>query len=165
MRGDGLLADSGERHCERRLTAARSGSCSYFEKRVFGIGGRFVPCRSTDTAKADRCPDAGYRSLTMAGESRPPVAHHCDSSLAPSDRAGAITRNVGRVGEPVKGSLRNTDEMECQNCDTEPQPTDGAGGVDSTSAACPTGRTAGFRPACRRSSSAELRAEATCQPR
>jgi hypothetical protein len=69
----------------------------------------------------------------MAGESRPRVAHHCDSSLAPSDRAAAIIFNLnvlGGLSMVLTAILKN---KSYQSCDTDPQPRDGAWAASNAS--------------------------------
>jgi hypothetical protein len=58
----------------------------------------------------------------MAGESRPRVAHHCDSPLAPIDRAEDDQPKYRRLGGVVNGAHRNSEENVFHSCDTEPQP-------------------------------------------
>ena len=62
----------------------------------------------------------------MAGESRPCVAHHCDSSLAPSDRAAAIILNLSVFAGLSMMPTAILKKKLYQPCDTEPLPRDGA---------------------------------------
>jgi hypothetical protein len=64
----------------------------------------------------------------MAGESRPRVAHHCDSSLAPSDRAAAIPFNLSVLAGmsivltvTLKNRCINTETLDRRRGDVTPR--------------------------------------------